>query len=635
MNILIKLVNPDTRQPITGGAASTSMKIRRNPDGYLLDWSDLTFKAAGWGSLATTLAEVSATNTPGLYTLEVTTTTWTDGDYYFDATYSAAGINLYFEGATRIEDGVEAVIAGTVNDKTGYALTTADKDNIVDRMADEPFTASSHNVPTSFARRLRQLTDVVIHDGTARVGVAGVNQIQLATDASPFDGDYDPGVVTVVEGTCAGQSRRILEYRGVDRVATLDRDWRNGTPDATSKYQITPYTGSSSVNEGLLRGATANTARLNGYSSTHNGVYVGQLLFLVSGTGQDQVGLIMASDGTTQTVTISGTWAVTPDTTTGYVLLPASPVLLDALTRVQINNIESKTANLPSDPASETNVNTRASQVSVDALGDPMQTGEQVTVATNNDKTGYALTASYDLTLAAINDATVAIQERTDNLPDDPASEATVISRASQDSVDIMQADIDVLTGGAGVYAVTVQCYETDTTTPISDVAGAVYDANDDLAAVFYAEITGQAAIALDAGTYSFRLRKSGFSFAVETIIISASGTQIIYGDAVAIPAPVSADNCQIYDYCFSQDGTTPMSAVNSSARIVSLPYSYAGSLRSGAMIAGTYDANTGLLRWDMPHGATVIVSIPDVGLFGTVTIPSQTTARIYDLISG
>ena len=307
MQILWKLINPNSNIPITGGASATSLKIRRESDGFLYDWNDSTFKASGWGSVSATLLEVDAVNLPGLYVKDISTALWNDGGYDYDATYTAAGVSLFAVNSLYVEDGVEAVIAGTVNDKIGYSLAAA----------------------------------------------------------------YD----------------------------------------------------------------AAKTA---------------------------------------------------------------------------------------------------ATQTSVNALGSPMQAGTQVTVATNNDKTGYAMTASYDITLAAINETVDTIDGKADDIIED-------------------------------IYYLTH---------------------NED-------------------------------------------------GDPIqrVIPLPVNGDSCIIYDYCFDQDSGSPLASVSASAKIVSLPYDYHDKLHTGAMITGTYEASTGLISWEIVQGATVIISIQEVGVMGRVTIPNETQARIFDLM--
>src|SRR3990172_5326811 len=125
----------DDGAPITGGAANTALKIRRVTDGYLLDWADLTFKASGWGTLATAMSEVSAANTPGLYKKDVVITSWDDGYYQALSTYAGtpkrAGEQEFYavDGAVSVassltqDDIIEAVWAKAIINKTTGAFT--------------------------------------------------------------------------------------------------------------------------------------------------------------------------------------------------------------------------------------------------------------------------------------------------------------------------------------------------------------------------------------------------------------------------------------------------------------------------------------------------------------------------------
>jgi len=93
--------------PITGGAASTSIKIRRVVDDYLLDWNDMTFKAAGWTTPATTLAEISAVNLPGAYRKVIDVSAWADGYYHAVLGYSSGLVVRNGAGEFYLLDGLE------------------------------------------------------------------------------------------------------------------------------------------------------------------------------------------------------------------------------------------------------------------------------------------------------------------------------------------------------------------------------------------------------------------------------------------------------------------------------------------------------------------------------------------------
>ena len=186
---------------------------------------------------------------------------------------------------------------------------------------DELLTGETHNIKNSSGKRLRDLATNVVHTDTARGPAANGNQIELALSASDEDGAYDPSMITIIDGLGQGQTRLIYEYDGTTKIATVDRNWKVN-PDVTSEYVISSHPGREHVNEGLVRGGTTNTITLNPLASPIDDVYNYQTIFLRSGLGEDQTGLVIAYDGTTKIATIEGEWDVVPDTTTGYVMLP-------------------------------------------------------------------------------------------------------------------------------------------------------------------------------------------------------------------------------------------------------------------------------------------------------------------------
>jgi hypothetical protein len=197
---------------------------------------------------------------------------------------------------------------------------------IADAVWDEVLTGATHNIASSAGRRLRQLASVIVRAGTAQGPGTGNNQIQLDAGASATNGEYDPGLIFIETGTGAGQARLILQYNGSTKVATVDRDWRIN-PDNTSEFVILADAGRNSVNEGLAQGGTSTTITLNASASASDDAYNGQLVFIRSGTGQDQVGLVEDYVGSTKVATIrtrsaTGQWATVPDTTSAYMMIP-------------------------------------------------------------------------------------------------------------------------------------------------------------------------------------------------------------------------------------------------------------------------------------------------------------------------
>lgn len=207
------------------------------------------------------------------------------------------------------------------NDVAKIFDVQSDLDNLADAVWDEMLTGLTHNIQNSAGKRLRDIASQAIHTDTAQGPAANGNQIQLALSASTVDGSYDPSMITITDGTGAGQTRLIYQYEGSTRIATVDRDWKV-IPDDTSEYIIFSHPGREHVNEGLAQGGTINTITLNTLASSIDNVYNYQTVFLRSGLGEDQTGLIVAYDGTTKVATIDGEWDVIPDDTTGYAMLP-------------------------------------------------------------------------------------------------------------------------------------------------------------------------------------------------------------------------------------------------------------------------------------------------------------------------
>lgn len=73
--------------------------------------------------------------------------------------------------------------------------------------------------------------------GTAQAGATAT--ITLAASASSLDGFYTKSSVYITSGTGAGQIRKIINYVGSTRIATVSSNWTT-PPDATSNYIVSP-----------------------------------------------------------------------------------------------------------------------------------------------------------------------------------------------------------------------------------------------------------------------------------------------------------------------------------------------------------------------------------------------------------
>ena len=161
------------------------------------------------------------------------------------------------------------------------------------------------------------------------------NTITLPAGASSTDGAYDPARITIVAGKGQGQTRLAVQYDGTSKILAVDRDWKE-QPDGTSVFTINSDIGREHVNEGLARGGSTNKIILNALASSDSTAYVGQICFIRSGLGGDQSGTGIAYNGSTKELTIDKNWGTVPDATSGYAMLPASPVLLTDSTKSEL-----------------------------------------------------------------------------------------------------------------------------------------------------------------------------------------------------------------------------------------------------------------------------------------------------------
>lgn len=285
--------------------------IRREADGYLLN--DAT------GSFASAPADPYISMTEdgtikGRYEKSESRSAWNDGRYTI-VVYKQAGGSPSPVADTVIGSGEMSI----VSDTEVPVLT----DKTVDLVWDEVLTKSTHNVANSAGKRLRLLGDQSMHSGTAQAG--GGNTITLEATASASNDIYKEALVIIVDGTATGEAHHILAYNGTTKVAVVDEDWHTA-PDATSEYVIFGSSAHDALTTGLTQAATSNSITLNGAASTSDGVYVNCMAVIPSGTGAGQARRITGYVGSTKAATVSPAWAVTPDTTSPYMIYPMTVV---------------------------------------------------------------------------------------------------------------------------------------------------------------------------------------------------------------------------------------------------------------------------------------------------------------------
>ncbi len=188
--------------------------------GHTAQTGDSYARIGATGSGLTSLAPASTA---------LTNATWTDTKAgYLDAAISGvpdagaiqsaatAAMNAY-DPPTKAE--LDAGLAG-------LSIPTAAA--IADAVWEEPW--ADHVADATVGGLIRP------YDATCQAG-SGASSIVLAATASAVDDTYNGQEVLVVTGTGAGQARRITDYVGATRTATVDSAWTT-TPDDTSGYRI-------------------------------------------------------------------------------------------------------------------------------------------------------------------------------------------------------------------------------------------------------------------------------------------------------------------------------------------------------------------------------------------------------------
>lgn len=214
----------------------------------------------------------------------------------------------------------------TVNSITGrdgigeFEVLANDLNVIAATVWDEVLTKSTHDIANSAGKIVRQLRGMTIHEGTAQAG--GLNTVTLDTGASATDHIYKECLIVIIAGTAAGEAHHILSYNGATKVAVVDQNWYV-QPDNTSDFIMFGSSAHDTIETGVAQAATTTSITLNGTAATTDDLYNDQMVFISSGTGTGQVRRITDYVGVTKVATVDKAWAVTPDSTSGYMLYPA------------------------------------------------------------------------------------------------------------------------------------------------------------------------------------------------------------------------------------------------------------------------------------------------------------------------
>lgn len=242
-------------------------------------------------------------------------------------------------------------------------------------------------LPNAAAGATNGLACLVAHGGTAQAGAAGT--ITLAAGASATNDLYKGDEVAILAATGGGQCRMITSYVGATKVATVDWNW-TVTPDSTSVYEV--------------RGASG--AKLDSNLKVQGVVLTDTVTTYTGNTLQtgDNFARLGAPVGASISADIAGVQA---DTDNLQTRIPTS--LVSGRIDASVGAYQSGQAPLQPTTAGRTLDVTATGEAGIDWANIGAPTTAQVlsgttvgvvtALTTNNDKTGYTLTATESLNL--------------------------------------------------------------------------------------------------------------------------------------------------------------------------------------------------------------------------------------------
>jgi len=104
---------------------------------------------------------------------------------------------------------------------------------------DRSLKGSTHNIPTSHGRRIREITDAtILREGSFQAGSTTTSLI-LDSGASSLDNFYRFQNLIIVDGVAAIQVRVISSYNGTDKKASISEPLVTAPPVSGDTFQVT------------------------------------------------------------------------------------------------------------------------------------------------------------------------------------------------------------------------------------------------------------------------------------------------------------------------------------------------------------------------------------------------------------
>lgn len=125
------------------------------------------------------------------------------------------------------------------------------------------------------------------------------------------------GTSVLIEGPSSG-SGPVVKLSALTAGAALHLDGQLGSPDIIA-LEVGP-----TLAVGQAQSGTSTTIRLAATASATDDLFNNQRVSIIEGTGAGQSQRVTDYDGTTKDATIAGTWVVTPDNTSRYIITPGA-----------------------------------------------------------------------------------------------------------------------------------------------------------------------------------------------------------------------------------------------------------------------------------------------------------------------
>jgi len=175
------------------------------------------------------------------------------------------------------------------------------------------------------------------------------------------------------------------------------------------------------------------------------------------------------------------------------------------------------------------------------------------TIDTNVDSVLVDTGTTIPATLTTIDTVVDAIQARTD-----------VIATATEDNTVHGSGSWEPAAGGSGLYNITINVKAASVN--VQAVTVSIHNAANDDTPYYLTTATdasGNTGVySLDAGSYTVRASKAGYTFANTAITVSATGTKNVTGTADTVSSPASPDLCRVRCYPINLDNTDVASLV-------------------------------------------------------------------------